>query len=372
MTLLRTEPAVTPPHRAPHWATRWVFSPDFRNAVQGLRLIFFPLLALAAFCFGHAGFGSVSFARADSHSSGLLSEGDAVREIVQNAASGSTIRQGVKKADEKNRAVTVKALCIKIGAKLGSVSAESCRQRKLRLSGAVSVNGLPILMREYPALRSRKSQARVLLLGGIHGDEYSSISIVFKWMQILDRHHSGLFHWHIAPLVNPDGLLRPKAMRMNARGVDLNRNFPTLDWRRESRDYWIRRTKRDHRRYPGPYPLSEPESRWVAEEIDRFKPDVVVAVHAPFGLLDFDGPPTIPPEQLGHLFLAPMGTYPGSLGRYAGTRRKIPIITIELPYAGIMPSNQEIQIIWMDLVRWLRGHIFLKKPVFTPDTGKRP
>ena len=31
---------------------------------------------------------------------------------------------------------------------------------------------------------------RVLLIGGIHGDEYSSVTIVFKWLSILDRHHS--------------------------------------------------------------------------------------------------------------------------------------------------------------------------------------
>lgn len=70
----------------------------------------------------------------------------------------------------------------------------------------------------------------MLLFGGIHGDEYSSVTIVFKWLSILDRYHSGLFHWRVVPLLNPDGLLRGRSQRMNHRGVDLNRNFPTPDW----------------------------------------------------------------------------------------------------------------------------------------------
>ncbi len=59
------------------------------------------------------------------------------------------------------------------------------------------------------------------------------------------------------------------------------------------------------------------------------------------------------PERLGSLRLDPLGTYPGSLGRYAGTRMRLPIVTIELPSAGIMPPPAEQRGIWIDLVRWL-------------------
>ncbi|MBF0107651.1 MAG: succinylglutamate desuccinylase/aspartoacylase family protein [Magnetococcales bacterium] len=266
--------------------------------------------------------------------------------------------------------LTMEQTCARIGEKLGSVSVEECLSHRLGVSGGVSVNGIPILLKEYPPLPGRESRARILLLGGIHGDEYSSISVVFKWMEILNRYHSGMFHWRVAPLVNPDGLLRPVSQRMNAHDVDLNRNFPTaptvLEWIEASRDYWINQTHRDPRRYPGPGPLSEPESRWVAEEIVRFKPDAVVSIHAPYGLLDFDGPPNTPPERLGRLYLSLLGTYPGSLGRYCGDNIKIPIITIELEYAGIMPEKKEITAIWMDLVKWLTTHVRRRLP---PDAS---
>ncbi len=250
----------------------------------------------------------------------------------------------------------VEAACAEIAAKLASVGYTECLARGLQASEGRSVLGRPILVKEYPPLPGRRPRARVLLVGGIHGDEYSSVSVVFKWMKILDRHHSGLFHWRFVPLLNPDGLLRkPRAQRMNANGVDLNRNFPTPNWFEESHAYW-ERTRRNPRRYPGEAPLSEPESRFLAQLIADFRPDAIVSVHAPFGILDFDGP-SRPPKRLGQLYLNLLGTYPGSLGNFAGVQQAIPVVTIELPHAGIMPRPREIRRIWVDLVRWLVNNV---------------
>ncbi|MBF0214065.1 MAG: murein peptide amidase A [Magnetococcales bacterium] len=283
-------------------------------------------------------------------------------EIVQDAVKENNTPNPIKKTEKPISTISVAEMCSRIGGKLRSVDPLVCQKFNLQPTGALSVNGQPILLKEYLPQPHRPPQARVLLLGGIHGDEYSSISIVFKWMEILDAHHSGLFHWRIAPLVNPDGLLREPAQRTNAHGVDLNRNFPTTDWQRESREYWVNRTNSDPRRYPGPAPLSEPESRWVAEEIERFRPNVIISVHAPFGLLDFDGPPTTPPERLGALYLTLLGTYPGSLGRFAGIQRKLPIITIELPFSGVLPNPSEVNTMWADMVQWIRGHVHDRNP----------
>jgi len=256
--------------------------------------------------------------------------------------------------------MSVDDVCKKISKKLASVSFKEC-DIGLNLTGAESVNGIPILIKEYPPLPPRKAQSRVLLVGGIHGDEYSSVSVVYKWLSKLERYHSGLFHWKVVPLLNPDGLLRRKSQRMNANGVDLNRNFPTHDWHKLSKHYWEKRTYKNPRRYPGKDPLSEPESQWLYKIIEEFKPDVIVAVHAPYGVLDFDGPPR-PPKRLGQLYLNLLGAYPGSLGNYAGIEREIPVITIELKHAGIMPSRREISNIWVDMIRWLRKNTPRKQP----------
>ncbi len=266
-------------------------------------------------------------------------------EAPQSAPSTSQLPVAPPKSE-------VAATCERIARRLASVALGDCDNSVLSSSGATSHQGTPILVGEFPPASDRESLGRVLIFGGIHGDEFSSISIVFKWLTALDNYHAGLFHWRVVPLLNPDGLLREKSQRMNHRGVDLNRNFPAPNWSESAEEFWVRKTARNPRRYPGPEPLSEPESRWLADEIERFDPTVIVAVHAPIHLVDFDGPAQ-PPQRLGSLELRLMGTYPGSLGRYAGVAMGRPVVTIELPHAGIMPSPAEQQTIWNDLLAWL-------------------
>ncbi|MDQ6999119.1 MAG: M14 family murein peptide amidase A [Mariprofundus sp.] len=268
------------------------------------------------------------------------------------------VREG-KPVISKNKIATDPMVeeCTRIGKKLGSVTVKHCLAIHLSDTGERSVRGQAILIKEYPPLlEQRKPIARVLLIGGMHGDEYASVSVVFKWMQTLDKYHSGLFHWHVSPLINPDGLLlsSPSA-RLNARGVDLNRNMPTPDWYKSTGVYW-HQTGNDPRRNPGVEPLSEPESRWLYEEIRTFKPDAIISVHAPYGLLDYDGPP-VAPGKMGSLRLKRLGAFPGSLGNFAGKQHDIPVITVELASAGSMPAAQDISKMWMDLVHWLRYNI---------------
>ena len=246
--------------------------------------------------------------------------------------------------------------CQRIGNKLGSVSVQDCRDAELTVTSGRSNKNAPILLKEYPPLPTRNPLGKVLLVGGIHGDEYSSVSIIFKWLRTLDIHHSGMFHWNIVPLLNPDGLLQRKSQRVNANDIDLNRNFPVDDWENTALAHWKNYRGSNPRYYPGEQPLSEPESRWLVEHMDKFQPDVIVAVHAPYGVVDYDGPRN-GPYKLGRLYLNLLGTYPGSLGNYAGIKRKIPVVTIELPYAGIMPTSQEINSIWRDMIRWLMRNI---------------
>ena len=255
--------------------------------------------------------------------------------------------------------ISVNEACQRISNKLASVSFKECEVARLQKSGHFSVNGFPLLVREYPPLKSREPKGKILLVGGTHGDELSSISVVFKWMQTLNKHHSGLFHWRINPLMNPDGALQKKHTRTNARQVDLNRNFLTPDLSRGTAlEYWNSKGYRNKRRYPGTYPLSEPETVWLHREIMQFNPDVIIAVHAPYSLVDFDAPDrNKAPKRIGYLRRNLMGTYPGSLGNYAGVHLGIPVITLELPHAGIMPSKDDIRYLWVDLVRWLVKNI---------------
>jgi len=133
----------------------------------------------------------------------------------------------------------------------------------------------------------------------------------------------------VAPAANPDGLARNR--RLNARGVDLNRNFATRNWR--------------PRRRHGPEPLSEPEARFIADLIRRCRPARIVTIHQPKGCVDWDGPARDLAEAMARacgLPLRKLGAQPGSLGSYAGVDRQIPTITLGLPTSATQLSPRSL------------------------------
>lgn len=248
--------------------------------------------------------------------------------------------------------------CQRISNRLASVSFENCSSANLVPSGCASVDGFPILVREFAPVEQIKPQARILLIGGTHGDELTSVSVTFRWIEKLNSHHSGLFHWRIAPMMNPDGVLNRHASRTNQNGVDLNRNLPSDDWEALAHNYWETKSGKNARKFPGDKAGSEPETQWLIDEINSFKPDAIISVHAPYGVVDFDALLlNAAPKSLGKLHLNLLGTYPGSLGNYAGINRNIPVITLELPHSWEMPSEKETTKIWEDIVAWLKKNV---------------
>jgi murein peptide amidase A len=243
---------------------------------------------------------------------------------------------------------TPQDFCAQVTRTLPSVDLPLCARAQLMPTTGRSVWGRTIFQRD---VISPSPQLRVLVIGGIHGDERSSSSLVLHWIQQAAQTPANV-HWRFVPMINVDGMLISPPRRTNASGVDLNRNFPTPKWDKEAPVYWANRTKSDPRRYPGPKPLSEPESRWIHDEMERWKPQLIVSVHAPYAVLDFDGP-AVPPQRLGRLYLDQVGIYPGSLGNFGGIHKRVPVVTIELPSATQMPSEAETRQMWFDLLRWM-------------------
>jgi protein MpaA len=133
-----------------------------------------------------------------------------------------------------------------------------------------STQGRPIRALE---LRGRAAQTAVLVVGCIHGNECAGLAAV----RLLERLRRPDLDLWIVPNLNPDG--RALGQRQNARGVDLNRNFPS-DWRPGARGP----------EYPGPHPLSEPESRLARALIVRIRPQLTVWYHQPQDLVRAWGP----------------------------------------------------------------------------------
>ena len=258
--------------------------------------------------------------------------------------------------------------CDEFAARLPNVKRPLCEAAALQASVARSVQGRTIWVRD---VKPDNPTVRVLVIGAIHGDELSSASLALQWIRLASQPPVDMpqaVHWRFIPALNPDGLFSHPPKRVNAHGVDLNRNFATPNWDRDAKIYWEKRTGKDPRRYPGPKPLSEPESRFLQEEMERFKPQLIVSIHAPYGVLDFDGPAGegyVPPSRLGRLYLDQVGIFPGSLGNYGGVHKGIPVVTIELPNSTRTPLDAEMRQMWLDLLRWISERI-------APDRGGLP
>ena len=258
--------------------------------------------------------------------------------------------------------------CAEFYARLPNVSRALCDAAQLEPGPARSVKGRPIYMRDVQP-EGRPARLRVLVIGGMHGDELSSAAVALHWIRLAQSEPSRA-HWRFIPALNPDGLFGRPARRVNANGVDLNRNFPTPGWERDATRYWEQRTRKDPRRWPGRTPLSEPESKFLHEEMQRFQPNLIVSIHAPYGVLDFDGP-LPPPSRLGRLYLDQVGIFPGSLGNYGGVHKGMPVVTIELPSALLTPRNVEIERMWHDLRQWMGVTLAQDEPAEPATTARR-
>lgn len=183
-----------------------------------------------------------------------------------------------------------------------------------------SVKGSPITAAVYGT-----GKKRVLVFGGIHGNE-SDTSILAKALMgsLLQERVPEELTIIIVPDVNPDGLFANT--RVNARGVDINRNFPSPSWRSEYTDPY---------QFPGMQPASEPETRAVMELLEKSPPDYIITLHAALGCVNWDGPGEALARVIANVNRYPLCPYlgyetPGSLGTFMGVDKKLPVVTIEL------------------------------------------
>jgi len=198
-----------------------------------------------------------------------------------------------------------------------------------------SVLGRPIFGRHFGGRLGRHFGCPglpLLIFGGIHGDEPASVEAMLDLAARLaaEENLPSLF---LLPLANPDGIA--SGAKNSARDVDLNRNFPARSFTSAHAPGYS----------PGPAPLSEPESRIIAELVDRVGVRGIVAVHAPFACVNFDGPAAAWAEAVaaacGWPARGDIGyPTPGSLGSWLGLDRGLPVLTLELPPGPLEPFRQ--------------------------------
>jgi len=161
----------------------------------------------------------------------------------------------------------------------------------------------------------------VLVIGVVHGDEPQGKFLIENYLKNPAQTKNRMLY---IPCLNPDGLILKT--RQNANEIDINRNFPTKNWEREpfASEY-----------FGGESAASEIETKFVVEVLEEFKPDAILTLHAPYKVVNFDGPAQEIAEEISKIINYPAQSdigypTPGSFGTYAGVERNIPTITLEL------------------------------------------
>lgn len=158
----------------------------------------------------------------------------------------------------------------------------------------------------------------VLVIGCMHGDEPQGKFLIEKYFE---THPSTKLL--LISCLNPDGVFNKT--RVNSNGVDINRNFPTNNWILSEKGNF----------YGGDAPASEIETRFLINIIEEFKPKLILTLHAPYKVVNYDGDADAISQKISKIIGYPVEKSigyptPGSFGTWAGVEKNIPTITLEL------------------------------------------
>jgi protein MpaA len=191
-----------------------------------------------------------------------------------------------------------------------------------------SLEGIPLTV-----YRPDADAAAIVILASIHGDEAETTVAVSEALRCIPR---GDLQAAVILCGNPDGMLR--GTRGNARGVDLNRNFPTSNWSPDPVCYKTRANDaRDVALSPGAQAASEPETTALLSLLERWQPRAVVSLHAALACID-DPSASHLARQLAERTALPLVAdigyaTPGSMGTWA-SEHGMTLVTWELEAAS--------------------------------------
>lgn len=238
--------------------------------------------------------------------------------------------------------------------------------------------GRSILGETLLCARRGQGSPKMLLVGVHHGMEHLTGNLLYAFLAMRAMPPGT---YYVVPCLNPDGaalelggwepasILAERQVRMNggsrdfsrwqanARGVDLNHNYPAgfNAYREVERSLGIEGGAPT--RYSGEYPLSEPETQGLMGLIDILAPDAVLTLHTQGRELFWGAEPPRRTRLWGEILARRVGYRVGSpdgAAAYGGltdtlAEREIPALTVEcglgvnpLPFAALLALWREV------------------------------
>lgn len=170
----------------------------------------------------------------------------------------------------------------------------------------------------------------LVFTAGLHGNEKGGVSLLGRLVEHIRHKPSSLAankKLMIIPLVNPDGYY-DRQDKLNANGVNINRNFSTTEWLR-----W--QDEEDPETYAGEAPFTESESRAVRDAVASCNAALLIDFHSLGALVS----PETTPESLAlaHWYAGRTGytyfeewAFAGHSARWFEESTDNPSLTVEL------------------------------------------
>ncbi len=205
----------------------------------------------------------------------------------------------------------------------------------IKLDSGKSVNG-----QEIQSFKNKLEAPRyIYLMAGVHGDEVEGVHClkeIYSWLKELDSTQIDL-PLVVIPIVNVDGVAA--GTRINANGVDLNRNLPTASWESEYTE---------DKYNPGKAPLSEPENQYLDQLFKVYPPAFILSIHSWKPIINYNGDCQDVAQLLAKHNNYPVADdigypTPGSLGTYGSVDLKSPVLTFECP---TLDSGVTLEQVW--------------------------
>jgi protein MpaA len=215
-----------------------------------------------------------------------------------------------------------------------------------------SVQGRPIIAYQFGS-----GPSMVLYIAAMEGNEQNSAQLLQQWIPNIDANPGKISSNRtivVIPQINPDGYAADT--RLNAAGIDLNRNFPANNWQTQvteplANNVWTNDG--------GPSPLSAPESQALASFYEAHRPRLTLTMHSHGGIVEANdagdsialgakyaslaGYRAIPTSAIGNFFDY---TTTGAFEDWANDKLGLPVLEVELESPTAAEYARNLPALW--------------------------